>query len=77
MASLIDKALGVIGGATFGGSTKVTTNVNQDVMVGVEVNLDGMREIDVPGYSALAAGFRAAVEDEDAEDQADFGREVA
>ena len=44
---------------------------------GIEINLEGMREIEVPGYSELAAGIIGAVEVEDEEDQADFGREVA
>lgn len=44
---------------------------------GIEVNLEGMREIEVPGYSELAAGVLSAVEAEDEEDLADFGREIA
>lgn len=36
--SLFEKALGAIGGAVFGGSTRVTTNVDQNIAVGVEVN---------------------------------------
>ena len=36
--SLFDKVLGAVGGATFGGSTKVVTNTSQETNVTVEVN---------------------------------------
>ena len=36
--SLFDKVLGAVGGATFGGSTKIVTNTSQETNVAVEVN---------------------------------------
>jgi len=44
---------------------------------GLEVNLAGMQEIDVPGYAALLDGQWSPIEPEDAEDQDDFGRQIA
>jgi hypothetical protein len=36
--SLFEKVIGAIGGASFGGSTKITTNTAQETNVAVEVN---------------------------------------
>ena len=44
---------------------------------GIEANLLGMQEIEVPGYQALLDGFWSPIEPEDAEDLEDFGRQIA